>query len=176
MDGARFANALAFLKCTPAEMTWKAGIDVMSFGLTKNGALSAETVIFFDPKRAADFEFRRKRGGHLFSKMRFLSVQFEAMLEDGLWLKLAGHANAMAQRLGQELSQLPGVELEHAVEANEVFARLPSRAVMKAIAAAGGKFFPWGPMGERPLIRLVCSFATRDTEIDEFVACVKRAG
>ena len=175
MDGARFANALAFLKCTPAEMTWKAGVDAMSFGLTKNGALAAETVIFFDPKRAADFEFRRKRGGHLFSKMRFLSVQFEAMLEDGLWLKLASHANAMAQRLGQGLSQSPGITLEHPVEANEVFARLPSRAAMKAIAAAGGKFFPWGPAAEQPLIRLVCSFATRETEIDEFVACAKRA-
>ena len=175
MDGARFANALAFLKCTPAEITWKAGVDAMSFGLTKNGALAAETVIFFDPNRAADFEFRRKRGGHLFSKMRFFSVQSEAMLGDGLWLKLAGHANAMAQRLGQGLSQLPGIALEHPVEANEVFARLPSRAAMKSILEAGAQFFPWGPRAEKPLIRLVCSFATREADVDEFLACAKRA-
>jgi len=175
MDGARFANALAFLKCTPAEITWKAGVDAMSFGVTKNGALAAEAVIFFDPKRAADFEFRRKRGGHLFSKMRFLSVQIEAMLDDGLWLKLAGHANAMAQRLGQGLAHLPGCALEHPVEANEVFARLPSRSAMETLLTAGAKFYPWGPVADRPLIRLVCSFATSEAEVDRFLAAAKRS-
>jgi threonine aldolase len=175
MDGARFANALAFLKCSPAEITWKSGVDAMSFGVTKNGALAAEAVIFFDPKRAADLEYRRKRGGHLFSKMRFLSVQIEAMIDDGLWLKLAGNANAMAQRLGQGLSALPGFALDHPVEANEVFARLPSRAAMDALIAAGGKFYPWGPVTERPLIRLVCSFATREQEVEQFLAAAKRA-
>jgi threonine aldolase len=175
MDGARFANALAFLKCTPAEITWKSGVDAMSFGVTKNGALAAEAVIFFDPKRAADIEYRRKRGGHLFSKMRFLSAQIEAMLDDGLWLKLAGHANAMARRLSQGLAQLPNFALGHPVEANEVFARLPSRAAMEALLAAGAKFYPWGPISERPLIRLVCSFATREAEVDQFLAAAKRA-
>jgi threonine aldolase len=175
MDGARFANALAFLKCTPAEITWKSGVDAMSFGVTKNGALAAEAVVFFDPKRAADIEYRRKRGGHLFSKMRFLSAQIEAMLDDGLWLKLAGHANAMAGRLSQGLAQLPGFALDHPVQANEVFARLPSRAAMEALLAAGAKFYPWGPISERPLIRLVCSFATREAEVDQFLAAAKRA-
>ena len=175
MDGARFANALAFLKCTPAEITWKAGVDAMSFGVTKNGALAAEAVVFFEPKKSADLEFRRKRSGHLFSKMRFLSAQIEAMLDDGLWLRLAGHANAMALRLGSGLAQLPGFVLEHPVEANEVFARLPSRAAMESITAAGGKFYPWGPVGERPLIRLVCSFATREAEVEAFLTHAKRA-
>jgi threonine aldolase len=175
MDGARFANALAYLKCSPAEITWKAGVDAMSFGVTKNGALAAEAAIFFDPKRAADLEYRRKRGGHLFSKMRFLSAQIEAMIDDGLWLKLAGNANAMAQRLAQGLAALPGFTLDHPVEANEVFARLPSRTAMEALIAAGGKFYPWGPIAERPLIRLVCSFATREAEVDQFLAAAKRA-
>ena len=173
MDGARFANALAFLKCAPAEITWKAGVDAMSFGVTKNGALAAEAVIFFDPARAADIEYRRKRGGHLFSKMRFLSAQIEAMIDDGLWLRLARHANAMAQRLGQGLAQLPGCALEHPVEANVVFARLPSPAVMEALRAAGAKFYPWGPPTDRPRIRLVCSFATREAEVEQFLAAAK---
>lgn len=173
MDGARFANALAFLKCTPAEITWKAGVDAMSFGVTKNGALAAEAVIFFDPARAADIEYRRKRSGHLFSKMRFLSAQIEAMIDDGLWLRLAHHANAMAQRLGQGLTQLPGCVLEHPVEANEVFARLPSPAVMEALRAAGANFYPWGPPTDRPLIRLMCSFATREAEVEQFLAAAK---
>src|SRR5690606_30773414 len=106
MDGARFANALAATGLTPAEMTWKAGVDVLSFGATKNGALAAEAVVFFDPGRAADFAFRRKRSGHLFSKMRFLSAQLEAYLADGLWLRNAAHANAMAARLASGLRLL----------------------------------------------------------------------
>jgi threonine aldolase len=174
MDGARFANALVQLKCSPAELTWKAGVDAMSFGLTKNGALAAEAAIFFDPKRAADFAFRRKRGGHLFSKMRFFSAQIEAMIEDGLWLRLAAHANAMAARLAQAVADLPGYAIEHPVEANEVFARMPSKAAMTALLKAGAKFYPWGPQGERPLARFVCSFRTHESEIEEFIATAKR--
>jgi threonine aldolase len=121
MDGARFANAVASLGCSPAELTWKAGIDVLTFGLTKNGALSAEAVVFFDPALAENFPYRRKRAGHLFSKMRFVSAQFEAQLTDGLWLELAAHANAMAARLGAGLAGLPGVRLLYPVQANEVF-------------------------------------------------------
>lgn len=174
MDGARFANALAFLKCTPAEITWKAGVDALSFGVTKNGTLAGEAVIFFDPARTADLDYRRKRAGHLFSKMRFFSAQIEAMIDDGLWLKLAGHANAMAQRLGAGLAALPGFALEHPVEANEVFARLPSRAAIKILRQAGAEFYPWGPITDQPLIRLVCSFATREAEVNQFLATAKR--
>ena len=174
VDGARFANAVAFLKCAPAEVTWKAGVDVMSFGLTKNGAISAEAVVFFDPARVADFEYRRKKGGHLISKMRFVSAQFDAMLEDGLWLRLAGRANAMAQRLSKGVSEIPSLTVSQPVEANEVFVSLPSRAAMKALESAGAKFFLWEPIVDRPLIRLVCSFATREEEIDEFLAAATR--
>lgn len=175
MDGARFANALAFLKCTPAEITWKAGVDALSFGITKNGALAGEAVIFFDPKRAGDFVYRRKRSGHLFSKMRFVSAQFEAMLDDGLWLRLAARANASAQRLAHALRALPGFKLEHPVEANGVFMRLPSMSVMKSLQAAGATFYQWEPGDDRPLIRLVCSWSTTDAETDQFVATAKRA-
>jgi threonine aldolase len=175
MDGARFANALAYLKCTPAEITWKAGVDAMSFGVTKNGALSAEAVIFFDPARAADVEYRRKRSGHLFSKMRFLSAQIEAMVDDGLWLRLAGHANAMAARLGEGLKAIPGFALGQPVEANEVFAKLPSEAAMAALEKAGGRFYLWEPCTDgRPLIRLVCSFATKESDVDRFIAAAQR--
>jgi threonine aldolase len=174
MDGARLANAVAHLKCTPAEITWKAGVDALSFGLTKNGAISAEAAIFFDPARVADFEYRRKRGGHLFSKMRFPSAQIEAMIDDGLWLKLAGHANAMAARLGRGVADVPGFALEHAVEANEVFVRLPSKAVMSALFKAGAKFYPWGPPADRPLTRFVCAFNTKESEVDEFLAAAQR--
>lgn len=175
MDGARFANAVASLGCTPADVTWKAGVDAMSFGLTKNGAIAAECVVFFDKARVADFEFRRKRGGHLFSKMRFFSAQIEAMLDGGTWLKLATHANAAAKRLSSELAKLPGFSLEDPVQANEVFARLPSKAVADSLQAAGARFYVWGPVRERPVIRLVCSFATRDGDIDTFIAACRRA-
>jgi threonine aldolase len=176
MDGARFANALAHLKCAPAEITWKAGVDALSFSLTKNGALAAEAVIFFDQRAAADIAYRRKRAGHLFSKMRFFSAQIEAMLEGGLWLKLAAHANAMAARLAEGLTAVPGIAIDHPVEANEVFARLPSIAAMKALESAGAKFYEWGPPENgRPLIRLVCAFATSEAEVETFLAAARNA-
>jgi threonine aldolase len=176
MDGARFANAIAFLKCTPAEVTWKAGVDVLSLGMTKNGALAAEAVVFFDPARVADFAYRRKRGGHLLSKMRFVSAQIEAMLDEGRWLKYASHANAMARRLAEGLKATPGIAIEHAVEANEVFARLPNANMKKALETAGAKFYLWEPMTDgRPLIRLVCSWATTEADVDAFIAATKRA-
>ncbi len=106
MDGARFANAVAHLGCSPAEATWKAGVDVLSFGATKNGAMAAEAVIFFDPDAAGDFLYRRKRGGHLFSKMRYLSAQLVAYLRDDLWLENARHANACAQALSEGFAEL----------------------------------------------------------------------
>src|SRR5207248_645350 len=129
MDGARFANALAFLGCTPAEITWRAGVDVLSFGATKNGALAAEAVIFFDPAKAADFAYRRKRGGHLFSKMRFLSAQLDACIADDLWLRNARHANRVAARLADGLAQVAGARLRHPTQANEVFVELPEKAI-----------------------------------------------
>lgn len=164
LDGARFANALARLGCTPAEATWKAGVDVMSFGATKNGALAAEAVVFFRPELAAETEYRRKRAGHLVSKMRFISAQYEAWLANGLWLDLARHANAMADRLSQGLLTLPGTALAHPVQANEVFVHLPAAAVTAAQEAGFG-FYTWG--GD--LIRLVTSFDTPESEVDRFL-------
>lgn len=175
MDGARLANAIAHLKCTPAEATWKSGVDALSFGFTKNGAMAAEAVVFFDPKRAADMTYRRKRAGHLFSKMRFLSVQIEAMLDNGLWLKLAGHANAMATRLADGLRAIPGLALDQPVEANELFVRLPSTSAQKALESAGAKFYEWEPPTEgRPLIRLVCAFSTTQAEVDAFLVAARK--
>jgi threonine aldolase len=176
MDGARFANAVAHLKCKPADLTWKAGVDAMSFGLTKNGAIAAEAVVFFDPARAGDFAYRRKRGGHLFSKMRFVSAQIEAMIDGDLWLRLARHSNAMAQLLGGSLAKLPGFELANPIEANEVFVQLPGIHVADALKAAGARFYPWGPAGARPLIRLVCSFAITEKDIEAFLSVARRAG
>src|SRR5690606_39205225 len=121
LDGARFANALVATGASPAEMTWKAGIDVLSFGGTKNGCLGVEAVVIFDPAKAYEFELRRKRGGHLFSKHRFLSAQFAAYLEDGLWLRLAAQANAMGARLAEGLSRRNEVVQSHPVEANMMF-------------------------------------------------------
>jgi len=171
MDGARFANAVAALGCAPAEITWRAGVDVLSFGATKNGALAAEAVIFFDPAKADDFAYRRKRGGHLFSKMRFLSAQLEACLADDLWLKNARHANRVAARLANGLAQIAGARLRYPTQANEVFVELPENAI-RALAQAGFGFYRWG--GEASLcLRLVAAFDSRldDAEALIAVAC-----
>jgi threonine aldolase len=171
MDGARLANALAHLGCTPAEATWKSGVDILSFGLTKNGAMAAEAVVFFDPRQAADFAFRRKRGGHLFSKMRFVSAQFEAQLEGALWLRLAGHANAMAARVGTGLSALPGIGLLHPVEANELFVLMPE-AVIARLEQAGFHFYRWEAL-EGPCIRLVTAFDTEPADVEALIAAAE---
>ncbi len=136
MDGARFANAVAHLGESPATLTWRAGVDVMSFGATKNGAMAAEAVIFFEPDLARDMIYRRRRGGHTISKMRFVSAQLLAYVQNGLWLRNAAHANTMAGRLADGLAALPGAALVHPVEANEVFVRLPEPAI-GALAGAG---------------------------------------
>jgi threonine aldolase len=172
MDGARFANAAAALGCRPADLTWRAGIDVLSLGATKNGALAAEAVVFFAPERAAEFGFRRKRGGHLFSKMRFLSAQLDAYLADGLWLRLAAHANQMAARLSAGLAALPGARLRHPTEANEVFVELPEPAIA-ALSAAGVGFYRWGGSASSCL-RLVTAFDTRAADVDAAIAAVAR--
>jgi threonine aldolase len=172
MDGARFANALASLGVSPAEATWKAGVDVLSFGATKNGALAAEAVVFFDPADARDFEYRRKKSGHLVSKMRFVSAQLDAYLEDGRWLTRAAHANRLAKRLAEGL-QDAGVELAHPVQANAVFAILPD-ALKDRLRAAGAQFYDWTPSdGGRTLVRLVTSFATPEADVEAFVGVVK---
>ena len=181
MDGARFANALVALGCSAADMTWRAGVDVVSLGCTKNGAVACEAVVFFDPARAANFDVQRKRGGHTFSKGRFLGAQMEAMLEDGHFRDLAAHANRAAQRLAASLTALPGVRLAFAAQANEVFPILPARAEA-ALKAAGARYYPWTTRSVAPeiapregevMLRLVASFTTTDAEIDAFVACVR---
>ncbi|MGH6879167.1 MAG: threonine aldolase family protein [Rhizomicrobium sp.] len=173
MDGARFANALAHLGCTPAEVTWKAGVDILSFGATKNGALAAEAVVFFDAGDAADFEFRRKKSGHLLSKMRFVSAQLVCALEQGRWLAWAARANALARRLSVQLESVPGVEIAWPVEANAVFARMPDVMVRK-LREHGANFYDWAtPAGGRTLVRLVTSFATPEADIERLAAIVR---
>jgi threonine aldolase len=180
MDGARFANALAALGCTPADMTWRAGVDVLSLGATKDGALACEAVVFFDPARAVEFEYQRKRGGHTLSKGRFLGAQMEAWLKDHLWLDLARRANAAAQRLARGLQACAGARLVWPTEVNEVFAAVPS-GVLPSLRAAGARFHEWSsravaqasaPGPNEAFIRLVCSFETSEAEIDQFVAIV----
>jgi threonine aldolase len=170
MDGARFANALVALNRSPADLTWRAGVEALSFGATKNGALGVEAVILFDKTMAQEFEFRRKRGGHLFSKMRFLSAQLEAYLEGDLWLANARHANAMAKRLAEGLARLPGATLELEVEANEIFVRLPEAAIV-GLERDGFRFYRWDGA---QLLRLVTAWNTQAQAVDAFLAAAKR--
>lgn len=182
MDGARFSNAIAALGCSPAAMSRDAGIDVLSFGATKNGTLACEAVVVFDAGRASRLPFLQKRGGHVLSKGRLLGAQLEAYLSDGLWLKLAAHANAMAQRLAAGLAGIPGVRLPWQRDVNEVFPILPAR-LSAGLKAGGVVFHDWntdylGP-GERPMpdeafTRFVCSFATTATEVDAVLALARR--
>jgi threonine aldolase len=177
LDGARFSNAVAASGASPAELSWKAGVDVLCFGGTKNGCIAAEAVIFFNKAKAHDFEFRRKRAGHLWSKMRFIAAQFDAYLEDGLWLRLAAHANAMAQRLSKGLAAIDGVEIIYPAGINEVFVTFPG-GVAEKLRAGGDVFYPWitpgDPAGGRAH-RLICSFRTSEREVDGFVARVRAA-
>jgi threonine aldolase len=169
MDGARFANALVHLGCSPANSTWRAGIDALSFGATKNGALGAEAVVFFNAQDAGDFEYRRKKAGHLVSKMRFVSAQLVSYLEDGRWLATAKRANKLAQTLAQGLATLDGAELAYPVEANAVFVTMPDETIAR-LRAAGARFLDWTPSsGGRTLIRLVCSFATPEDDVAKFL-------
>ena len=140
MDGARFANALVHLGCEPADITWRAGVDVLSFGATKNGALGAEAVVFFDPALVRDFELRRKRAGHLLSKSRYVSAQLCAYVESGVWRRNAEHANRLARRIA---TADPGLLL-HPVEANEVFLAL-GETRKSGLREQGFAFYDWGP-------------------------------
>lgn len=170
MDGARFANAVAALNVSPADITWRAGVDVLSFGLTKNGALNAESVVFFDPARAGDFAYQRKRAAHLLSKLRFVSAQIVAMLENGLWLDLARAANASAERLAQGLRTHKDVRFDIPAESNSLFPLFSQRLVTH-LESKGAHFYTWG----QPLfdgaqrVRLVTSFATTELEVVKFL-------
>jgi threonine aldolase len=172
MDGARFANAVAHLACTPAEASWKSGVDVLSFGATKNGALAAEAVIFFQPELAREFEMRRKRAGHLWSKMRFLSAQLTACLDNELWLRHGRHANALATRLAQGLRQ-QGIPLLQPVEANEVFAAWP-QTLIDGLRADGFEFYEWpAPPGvNSPVVRLVTAYDMAIADVDALLAAI----
>jgi threonine aldolase len=176
MDGARIGNALVRTNVSLAELTWKAGVDVLSFGATKGGAMGAEAVIFFDPKRGANMQDRRKRGGALASKHRFIAAQMEAYLADGLWLKLARHANAMADALTAALTAA-GCKPVWPVEANEVFAPLTIEAD-KRLKAAGAMYYSWPGAGlnvdaGKILVRLVTSFQTTADDVAKFLAVMR---
>lgn len=169
LDGSRLANALVATGASPAEMTWKAGIDILSLGGTKNGCLGVEAVILFDPAKAWELELRRKRGGHLFSKHRFLSAQMEAYLTDGLWLRLAETANAMGQRLATGL-RAKGVTVPDA-PANMMF---PEWAIgtHDRLEAAGAVFSRAPAVAGRERARLVTSWSTTTADVDRFLAKV----
>ena len=166
LDGARLGNALAATSATPADMTWRAGVDALSLGGTKSGCMALEAVVIFDPARARDLSFRRMRSGHLWSKHRFLAAQMLAWLDDGLWLDLAGHANAAARELADAMRSA-GREPLAPVEANEIFVRLP-RTDIDRLRAAGLRAADWPAPGDDATsgtIRLVTSWATTDDEI-----------
>jgi threonine aldolase len=175
MDGARFANALVSLACTPAELTWKAGVDALSFGATKNGAMALEAVVFFDPALAEDFGHRRMRAGQLLSKSRFLGAQMLAYLDNDLWLDNARHANAMARRLVAGLTPLKGTQLMYPVDANEIFIVMPAH-MHDALQDGGAKYHPWPSdrPGERAF-RLVTAFDTDPADVDRFLSIAKSA-
>ena len=174
MDGPRFANAVAALGCTPAEMTWKVGIDAVSMGGTKNGCLGVEAVIFFTPENAWEFELRRKRSAHLFSKHRYLSAQMLGYLRDNLWLDTAQTANARAARLAEGLRDVPGVGIVFDREVNMIFATLP-RAMHQRLRAAGAAYALYngpldnGPADEPLMMRLVCDWSITEAEISRFL-------
>ena len=169
MDGARFANAVRHLDCHPGDITWRAGVDLLSFGATKNGALAAEAVVFFHLGLVRDFELRRKRAGHLLSKSRFAAAQLLAYVESGVWRRNADRANALARRI----AQAAGARLLHPVEANEVFIRLAA-ADKASLRAAGFEFYDWGPpaAGEA---RLVASWDQDERHVAALCAALTTA-
>ncbi len=178
VDGARFGNAVAATGASPAELTWKSGVDFMSFGATKNGAWAAEAIVSFRPGQFDGMEQRRQRAGHVFSKARFVAAQFEGYFAGGGWLKRAGHANAMAERLRVGLRKSNRARLAWESEINEVFAVVPVE-VLAAVRASGGTMHEWpaetAAEGKRPgagevMVRMVTSWATTGEEVDRFLA------
>ncbi|MEF0940699.1 threonine aldolase family protein [Rhizobium sp. BR 362] len=179
MDGARFANALVALGVSAAEMTWKRGVDILSFGGTKNGCWCAEAIVFFNPDQAKEMHFIRKRAAQLFSKSRFIAAQFDGYFEGGLWLDLARHSNRMADRLRAGIERAAAARLAWPTASNEVFAII-SKSAAKTAEDKGAKFYEW-PIpesqpelvsGNETLIRLVTSFATTDDDVTGFLACL----
>ena len=176
LDGARFANACASLGCTAAEMTWRAGIDAVSFGGTKNGCMGVEAVVFFDPGQAWELELRRKRGGHLFSKHRYLSAQMDAYVTDGLWLRLAEQSNARCAELAAGITALPGARIEAEPAGNMIFAHLP-RGAHKRAMDAGAQYYVFpsdvsleGPDDELIRGRFVCDWFCTSETVQELLA------
>jgi len=168
MDGARFANAIAAMDVHPADLTWRAGVDVLCFGGTKNGLPVGEAVIFFDRTLATDFAYRVKQAGQLASKMRFISAPWLGLLENDVWLRNGRHANAMATMLYQKMRDIPQVRIERAPQANALFAELPASAAA-ALRARGWKFYDF--IGSSS--RFMCSWETHPETIDEFTTLLR---
>lgn len=184
VDGARLANAAASLDVTLRELTTDCGVDVVSFGATKNGAAFGDAVVFLRPELADGFEFVRKQLAQLASKMRFVSAQLEALLDGDLWLRNARHSNAMAGRLAAAVGELPDLEIVHPVEANAVFARLPRAAIERLLEELPGEppFHVWDAgssfraSGQASnLVRWMCAWDTAAEDVDEFAAAVREA-
>jgi threonine aldolase len=165
MDGARFANAVASLGCAPKAITWKAGVDVLSFGGTKNGVAAGELVIFFDKKSSGDFQYRVKQAGHLGSKMRFLAAPWLGLLNGDVWLRNARHANDAARELGQRLRNEAGIESVFPVESNAVFVQFDDERV-RGLHARAWRFYKFV---EPDIYRLMCSWSTTDEDISMLV-------
>lgn len=170
MDGARIANAAAAMDIGFYEMTGGAGVDLLSFGGTKNGMMYGEAVVFFDPQMAAQFKYQRKQGMQLASKMRYISAQFGAYLENGLWKKNALHANLMARKLYEAVKDIPGVEITQKVESNAVFAIIPPEVIPKLQEEYF--FYEWDE--DRSEVRWMCSFDTSESDIDGFAAHLRK--
>ena len=170
MDGARFANALVSLNCSPAEMTWKSGIDVLSFGATKNGCLAAEAIIFFKPELVGNLSFLMKRAGHLLSKMSFVSAQLDAYISNDLWLKNAKHANLMGKKLSDGLNKHPEIKLAYPTHANEIFVKIPEK-IIKQLNSAGYTINDdeW----DGKAVRLVTAWNTDPNDINNFLNIIK---
>jgi threonine aldolase len=170
LDGARFANSVAFLDCHPGDITWRAGVDVLSFGATKNGALTAEAVVFFNPEAVRDFELRRKQSGHLLSKSRYCSAQLLAYVESGVWLRNAQRANALAQQVAHAARGL----LMHPVEANEIFLALGNER-KQALRQGGFEFYDWGAASSGQA-RLVISWDQREEDVLALCTALEKTG
>ncbi|MDP4909240.1 MAG: beta-eliminating lyase-related protein [Burkholderiaceae bacterium] len=169
MDGARFANALAYLGCRPAEMTWKVGVDILSLGVTKNGGLLSDAIVVFNPEIAENIGFHLRRGGMIWSKMRFASAQILAYVENDLWLKLARQSNAAAQQLAAGIQNTPGARLIAPVEANELFVEMSANA-LDHLARDGVLYYRRGPQ----LARFVCRWDTTENEINQLLTLIVR--
>ena len=170
MDGARFANAVAALGCSPADLSWRAGVDILSFGGVKNGLAAGEAVLFFDPVLAKEFEWRLKQAGQLNSKMRMVTAPWVGILENDVWLDNARHANAMAQRLAGHITKVAGVRLIAPVESNGVFVHIPE-GLQDRLRGKGWRFYAWGTAG----YRLMCAWDTAPATVDRFAADLAEA-